>query len=352
MSKNILILYSEVMPYNIPVFRILGENGYILTVIQLDHAKLTPFIFLEFEGITSKCISDFKNYNEFILYCINIDPCLVFVSEVMNLWYWKAARQFKKKVTIPIVLGSDAQWTGSRNNWIKRICCKFTYQLCFTHIFVAGLWQCEYARKIGFIRNQISFPLHSANTYLYQKISIENKKEKYPKRFLFVGRFHPNKGLSYLFEAWKQINDKDGWGLTVIGNGPLENLVLEQDNVEVLDFQSQERICEIMSGIGCSIVPSIIEPWGLVIHEAVAAGLPIVVTSLCGATNQFVIDKYNGYIIDERSVEDLKNAMVKIIEASKEELLIMAERSRQLSYRITPEITSYSLLSLINSDEN
>lgn len=348
MSKNILILYAEVMPYNIPVYRILVENGYSLTVIQLDHVKLTPFIFSELEAITFKVISDFDNYNEFISYCININPCLVFVSEVMNLWYWKAARNFKKNEKIPVVLGSDAQWTGSRNNWIKRICSKFTYHLCFTHIFVAGLWQCEYARKIGFRRSQISFPLYSANTNLYQKISIENKKEKYPKRFLYVGRFHPNKGISYLFEAWKQINDKDGWGMTVIGNGPLENYVLEQENIEVLDFQSQERICELMNGIGCAIVPSIFEPWGLVIHEAVAAGLPILVTSICGATNQFVIDKYNGYIINERSVEDLKNVMMKIIEASKEELLNMSERSRCLSYRVTPEITAYSLLSLIN----
>lgn len=352
MSKNILILYAEVMPYNVPVYRLLVENDYRLTVFQLDHAKLTPYVSSELDAITFKGISDFKNYNEFILYCININPCLVFVSEVMNLWYWKVARHFKKKEKIPVVLGSDAQWTGSRNNWIKRICSKFSYQLCFTHIFVAGLWQCEYARKIGFSRNQISFPLYSANTSLFQKISLEDKKEQYPKRFLYVGRFHPNKGLSYLFEAWGKIIDKKGWEMTVIGNGPLENYVLEQANVEVLDFQSQERISELMTSVGCAVVPSILEPWGLVIHEAVAAGLPIVVTSICGATNQFVIDKYNGYIINERSIEDLKNAMMKIIEASKEELLAMSERSRCLSYRVTPEISAFSLLSLINSNEN
>jgi len=65
MNKNILILYAEVMPYNIPVYRILVENGYSLTVIQLDHLKLTPFIFSELETVTFKGISEFKNYNEF-----------------------------------------------------------------------------------------------------------------------------------------------------------------------------------------------------------------------------------------------------------------------------------------------
>jgi len=335
------------MPYNLPVYKEIVKSGFSITVIQLDRNKLTPYEVSNMDNVTFMNISNFENYKDFYLYCINIHPHLVLVSEVKNLWYWRVAKHFRRTSKIPVVLGSDAQWTGSKTNWIKKISFKVTYNLCFSHVFVAGLWQFEYARKIGFRKNQISFPLYSANIDLYHKISIENKKVIYPKRFIYIGRYHINKGLHNLFEAWAQISDKVDWGLTVIGNGPLKELVLKQKNVEVLDFQSQESICEIMSGIGCAIIPSIIEPWGLVIHEAVAAGLPIIVTSTCGATNQFVIDNYNGYILNEQSVEDLKNLMLKIIKTTKKDLIIMAERSRQLSFRITPEISANSLLSLI-----
>ena len=39
---NILILYAEVMPYNIPVFKEITKMGYRLNVVQIDKKKLTP----------------------------------------------------------------------------------------------------------------------------------------------------------------------------------------------------------------------------------------------------------------------------------------------------------------------
>jgi glycosyltransferase involved in cell wall biosynthesis len=346
---NILILYAEVMPYNIPVYMELIKSGCRLYVIQLDRRKLTPYNHPTFiKNCTIRGISSFNNYKDFCKYCYKFDPQMVFVSEVMSPWYWRIAQYLrKKKKNIPITLCSDAQWTGSLSNWIKRVCFIFTYNLCFTNILCAGIWQHEYAQKLGFKKRQIIAPLYSANTALYNKVSINNKKGEYPKKFIYVGRFHPNKGLYYLFEAWANIKDKKGWNLTVIGNGPLKDFVRKQNNIEILAFQSQERICEIMSGTGCAIVPSIFEPWGLVIHESVAAGLPVIATANCGATSEFVINNYNGYVVEERKKEELKNAMIKIINSSALDLLIMSERSRMLSFRITPEIVSYSMLSLL-----
>ena len=337
------------MPYNIPVFKNLIKAGYSLYVIQYDKSKRTPFKHDDIYNAILCNMSDFSNYEAFRKYCSDVNPCLIFVCEVMNIWYWKVSRYFRvRNNEIPIVLGSDAQWTGSINNYLKKISFFFTYKKCFTHAMVAGLWQCDYAKKIGFKRNQIIFPLYSANISLYQSVNIENKKTEYPKKFLFIGRFHTNKGLANLFNAWERISDKKGWTLTVVGNGPLEELVKMQKNVEVLDFQSQENIVQIMNNVGCAIVPSIIEPWGLVIHEAAAAGLPIIVTSVCGATNQFVINKYNGFIIPGDNSEQLKKAIIKIIETPNEELINMCLRSRQLSNSITPEIIAQTMLSIID----
>jgi len=347
LDNNILILYAEVMPYNIPVFQNIIRAGYSIYIVQLEHAKLTPYEISKVENISVRGISEFTNYGDFRQYCININPRLVLVSEVMNIWYWKIAKYLKKNSTIPIALGSDAQWMGTRNNWIKKISFKFTYNICFTHILIAGLWQCEYARKIGFKKKQILSPLYSADIDLYHSVSLEQKKINYPKRFLYFGRLHPNKGILLLFEAWKQIYDKKGWSLTVVGNGPLKEYALQQKDIEILDFQSQDKICELMSQTGCVIVPSIFEPWGVVVHEAVAGGMPIIATTACGATNEFVINKYNGYIIPGGSLKELVSAMEKVIESTHEDLLMKAIHSRELSFRITPQIAAYSLLSLI-----
>ena len=55
------------------------------------------------------------------------------------------------------------------------------------------------------------------------------------------------------------------------------------------------------------------EPWGVVIHEAAAAGLPIIASHLCGATTAYVRDGVNGFIISP-TVENLTQAMSLITE--------------------------------------
>ena len=214
-------------------------------------------------------------------------------------------------------------------------------------MLAAGLWQCMYALKIGFKRTQILTPLYSANNELYYQVNIHHKKEVYPKKFLYTGRLVEIKGIKVLLEAWRTLPDKKGWQLTVIGNGELEGCLKQDKEIEWFPFMPQTETCKIMENAGCALIPSLFEPWGLVIHEAVAAGLPVIVTKECGAVNQFVINKYNGYLIDGGNVDSLRNAMAKIINSSDSELMKMAQNSRRLSFRISPEDVASTLLSLL-----
>ncbi len=346
---DILILYAEIMPYNLPVWRLIRDKGYNIRVIQLGSKKLTPFEWHGEDGIEVFDISNWSNYDSFYNANFDSNTKLVFVSEVMNVWYWKLARQYHKgNKKLPIVLGSDAQWTGNRNNYIKKIAFQLTYKKVFTHVLSAGLWQVVYALKIGFRRHQILTPLYCANNAQYYKVDINKKKALYPKRFIFVGRLTRVKGVEQILEAWDSIEDKKDWRLTMIGNGDLHDHISTHKDIELLPFMSQADICKIMQDSGCALIPSIYEPWGLVIHEAAAAGLPIIVTRNCGATNQFVKDGVNGYLIDEDNALSLKSAMERIINLGSEDLINMSERSRELSKSIQPECVSSSLLSLIN----
>ena len=218
----------------------------------------------------------------------------------------------------------------------------------FTHVLSAGLWQVVYALKIGFKRHQILTPLYCANNEQYYKVDINKKKVEYPKRFIFVGRLTHVKGVEQILEAWDSIERKKNWRLTMIGNGDLHDYISTHKDIELLPFMSQADICKIMQDSGCALIPSIYEPWGLVIHEAAAAGLPIIVTRNCGATNQFVKDGVNGYLIDEDNTLSLKSAMEQIMNLAGDELINMSERSREFSRSIQPECVSSSLLSLIH----
>lgn len=345
---DILILYPEIMPYNLPVWRIIRDKGYCIRVIQLGNKKLTPFQYNGEAGIEVHDISEWNNYQSFKEDNYNEHIKLLFVSEVMNKWYWRLARKYHAHFKdIPIVLGSDAQWTGCRNNYIKKILYPLTYKKIFTHVLSAGLWQVVYALNVGFKREQILTPLYCANNKLYYSVDIDRKVVNYPRRFLFVGRFNEVKGIREMLKVWSKITDKKGWVLTLVGNGPMEEEIKQTKDIEILPFLQQEEICKLMQSSGCALVPSRMEPWGLVIHEAVAAGLPIIVSSNCGATNQFVINHYNGIIVNGGEVESLFFAMKHIIDSDASILLSMAYRSREMSKSILPEHVAYSIISLI-----
>lgn len=345
---DILILYAEIMPYNIPVFKEMVRNGYNVHVIQLDRNKLTPYEHDKTNGVSVRNISEFKDYFKFKDYCNEINPVLIMISEVMEKWYWKFGiyyhRHHKK---IPIVLGSDAQWTGSLHNWIKKYLYVFSYKRCFTHVLSAGLWQCVYALKIGFKRNQIITPLYCANNELYNKVDIEHKIKKYPKKFIYVGRLVEVKGIVQIIEAWNLIKDKKGWSLTMVGNGIMSEDIKKHSDIILKPFLQQSEICDIMENSGCALIPSLYEPWGLVIHEAAAAGLPIIATKNCGATYKFVVNGYNGYTIEEKSVDSLNQAMRRIINMDSNRLIDMSNNSRRLSFGIIPSDVSSALISLI-----
>lgn len=344
---NILILYAEVMPYNIPVFEEFTKMGYNLKVVQIDKKKLTPYKPIV-QGMELRNLSSFSNYDLFKEYCDSVDPVLILVSEVMEKWYWKYIWRYSSKHNnIPVVCGSDAQWTGNLHNWMKKVAFKFSYAQCFTHILSAGLWQVDYAVRIGFKRDQILTPLYCANNDLYHQVDIEGKKEKYPKRFIFVGRLNPVKGIRNILEAWDRITDKQGWKLTMVGNGDMADEIKKHADVDLRPFMAQSEICKLMNDSGCALIPSLYEPWGLVIHEAAAAALPIIVSKHCGATYKFVVNGLNGYTIEENNTEELRNAMLKVMNSSTAELYDMGKQSRRLSYSIQPIDVAAALVSLI-----
>jgi glycosyltransferase involved in cell wall biosynthesis len=95
-------------------------------------------------------------------------------------------------------------------------------------------------------------------------------------------------------------------------------------------------------------VPSRKEPWGLVLHEFSAAGLPIICSDECGAAPLFIVPNYNGYMFKALDIEDLVNQMLKIINMSDDQLVRMSQKSHFLGQRITPEISAASFMSIID----
>lgn len=163
-------------------------------------------------------------------------------------------------------------------------------------------------------------------------------REKYdlPKHFfLGVGRQISKKNWNVLLEAFSAIRGKEKWGLVLVGEGPeedaLKNAALRHNvKVTFLPFQSQENLCELYGIADCFVLPSHGETWGLVVNEAMACNLPVIVSKECGCANTLVRDSYNGWQFDPDNAVELAQVMKRFINLPDKERKQMGDHSRSL----------------------
>ena len=140
---------------------------------------------------------------------------------------------------------------------------------------------------------------------------------------LFVGQFKPYKGVLTLVDAWSSLNGVEGT-LRLVGSGPLEDEIRRRiagrPNVEIVGHVAQDRLPEELARARFLVLPSETtaldrEPWGLVVNEAMHAGLPVIASDTVGAAaGGLVRDGRSGIVVGERDLAALAAAMRGLLE--------------------------------------
>jgi glycosyltransferase involved in cell wall biosynthesis len=137
---------------------------------------------------------------------------------------------------------------------------------------------------------------------------------------LFVGRYHPSKNLFSLIFAFKAVkNIHPELGLTLIGDGPLQSEI--SSLIANLQLQGSVQILNRKSGIELEawyyrsdifVLPSVYEPFGAVVDEALLQGCFVVCSSQAGA--KVLIDNNNGLIFDpHKGHDELMKALIEAV---------------------------------------
>lgn len=147
-----------------------------------------------------------------------------------------------------------------------------------------------------------------------------HQKYGLPERFfLSVGRQVPKKNWATLLTAYKEYHQNvksNPWGFVLVGDGPdrrnLERQVREEEILDVrfVPFLSQEDLCRFYALCSVLILPSFYgETWGLVINEAMACGVPVLVSKECGCGQSLVKPGENGWTFSPRDSKQLAEGM-------------------------------------------
>ncbi|TAJ08647.1 glycosyltransferase [Marinilabiliaceae bacterium JC017] len=305
-------------------------------VVRWPVNKEAPFNFDIPEEVHIYNRPDYNN-NELLELVTEINPDKIICSGWIDKGYLKVCKHYKNK--IPTVLTLDNHWFGNPKQQLARVIAPFHIKRHFSHAWVPGEPQAKYARKLGF-GNKIFTGFYSADTDHFKEIyQVKSQASNIPPRFIYIGRYIPQKGLDLLFKAFIEIHEEhtSDWELWCLGTGELFDERPNHPKIKHHGFVQPADMNKYLKESGVFVLPSRFEPWGVVVHEMAVAGFPMICSSAIGGTTQFLKDDENGFLFENENKEELKQALWKIMNLNQNRLKQMSIKSHQLGMQHTPE---------------
>lgn len=224
-----------------------------------------------------------------------------------------------------------------RSSWVNKI------KQCIYHGVDAMLYPAPAWDNTGyaweFKKEQLFYGIDVVdNTFWKPKTWNKNTCDK--KYFLSVGRLLERKNFITLLKAYKQYKiqcNDSAWNLIIVGDGPKRESLVEyirlnklERSVILLPFLQQKDLIPFYQNASALVLTSIQETWGLVINEAMASGLPIIVSDKCGAASTLVEKGRNGYTFSPLSESDLADCLLNFYKLSDERRNEMRKASLEL----------------------
>lgn len=130
------------------------------------------------------------------------------------------------------------------------------------------------------------------------------------KDFVYVGRLSKEKNLEFLVETFNQLPELN---LHVIGFGPLEMKLkkLAKPNISFLGAIKNSDLYDKLQNYHVLVLPSLVEPWGLVVEEAMNAGLPVIVSDKVGCAEE-IVNFSNGLVFQLKEPKSIFDCIEKM----------------------------------------
>ena len=276
----------------------------------------------------------------------SFDPEIMVFSSWHVPAYRKMARERAHRCSR--VMAMDNCWRATPKQLMGMLISPWYIRPLADMIWVPGERQAIFARKLGFSQRAIRWGLYSCNQPSFEAEHISRVAEArgVPRSFLFIGRFVSEKGVDQLIRAYQAYREEsvDPWPLICCGAGPLRSRLEGRPGISVEGFVQPDRLRKMLASSGCLVLPSTIEPWGVVVHEAASAGLLVLASWNVGASVHLVQDNYNGYVFDDRDVKGLAALMSHVSKLTDARLDTMSRASHLLSKQFTPARWADTLL--------
>lgn len=235
-----------------------------------------------------------------------------------------------------VVMSESTSWDEPRVAW-KEWTKSRLIRLCSAGL-AGGTPHAEYLAQLGLPRGSIflGYDIVDNDYFANASEAARSRDPEFRKAaglpqqyFLASARFIEKKNLPRLLKAYAQYRQLAAanaearsatpWSLVLVGDGPLRSSILDLrsslglDNcVHLPGFVQYEKLPAYYGLASAFVHASTTEQWGLVVNEAMASGLPVLVSNRCGCAHDLVQEAVNGFTFDPDNVDVLAALMQKI----------------------------------------
>jgi glycosyltransferase involved in cell wall biosynthesis len=341
---RIAVLMTGLTAYQDVCFRALSDLGDELLLVHPDSMAYAPFDPDCFAtSVRRHVFSTMPGADELV-------PMVEkFAPDVVIMWSWdgagfRAVMKAQRGRALRVMFTSNF-WHGSAKQWAGLLAHRFYVDPLFECAWVPSERAELFARRIGFGGADIIRGANSADTALFDRGPREGDELAKRARFLFTGRLIWHKAPTELAAAYGRYRAlvDEPWDLEVAGGGPLASAFEGVPGVTLRGFVQPAELAELMHESSCLVLPSHIEWYGVVVHEAAAAGLPLLCSDGVGATAHLLQDGYNGWTVPAGDVGELAGALARMSSLPAERLGAMSAGSRALAGRQSPQLWARNL---------
>ena len=238
---------------------------------------------------------------------------------------WQAA-WWAKSHNLPLLLWSESTVNDHRGGrrGVEFMKVRFT-RMCKGFV-AAGKSSREYLIWMGAPSERVFIAPDAVDVGFYAMLARQARQHEPvvrarhalpPRYFLCAGRLVPEKGVFDLLAAYAKLEERERSqiGLVFAGDGAsrfqLEEraAAIHPGCVRFCGFVHREEMAELYALAEALVFPTHSDPWGLVVNEAMACGLPVIASEVAGCVPDLVENAENGFVVPRGDVEEFVRAM-------------------------------------------
>jgi glycosyltransferase involved in cell wall biosynthesis len=344
-KRRMLILSEIISPYRIPVFNALARHEavdlHVVFLAETD-AGLRQWrvykneIRFSYEVLPSWRLRAGKHnllLNWGLRSCLSKFAPEAIICGGYNYYASWEAISWARRHHVGFVLWSESNSRDARSGLAGVESLKSYFLSRCDQFVVPGKAAFDYLQSRGMTPERITVAPNAVDNewFAAQAQSIGARASEFreklglPPRFiLFVGRLVPEKGVFDLLDAYGRLEDsiRSEAGLVFAGDGTgrpeLEQKAkrIRPGRICFPGFTHREDLAGLYALAETLVLPTHSDTWGLVVNEAMACGLPVVVSSAAGCSNDLVENQWNGYVVPPANSAALEVAIDSILRGS------------------------------------